>query len=215
MKKTHIYHQSIIIIYIWNMKHETKRRNVKDTRRLTDFHRFIKSAVLTIRMNISSYRLEICYTPEKCYHGYAGPPSLVLQYVPEANQIWQSGSSPSTLVNQPISKGRKSVRVLSGGGKNRRKEKRDPHESKIRYPSYFSFRYTPFVFTSNEYECIASHCWSAFFWDHFIDGMEDINIWKMQIFHIKICRFLKIHQIFWYLCRNNFFIYYVLIKIFL
>lgn len=58
------------------MKHETKRRNVKDTRRLTDFHRFIKSAVLTIRMNISSYRLEICYTPEKCYHGYAGNTSI-------------------------------------------------------------------------------------------------------------------------------------------
>lgn len=58
------------------MKHETKRRNVKDTRRLTDFHRFIKSAVLTIRMNISSYRLKICYTPEKCYHGYAGNTSI-------------------------------------------------------------------------------------------------------------------------------------------
>lgn len=154
-------------------------------------------------MNISSYRLEICYTPEKCYHSYAGPPSLVLQYVPEANQIWQSGSSPSTLVNQPISKGRESVRVLSGGGKNRRKEKRDPHESKVRYPFVFfvSVHALCIYFERIWMYRVARHrmveVLSSGIILHRRNG--DVNIWKMQIhinFHIRICGFSKILLIF-------------------
>lgn len=186
---------------------------MKDTRRLTDFHRSIKSAVLAIRMNTSSYRLEICYTPEKCYHGYAGPPpsSFVLQYVPEANQIWQSGSSPSTLVNQPISKGRESVRVLSGGGKNRRKEKRDPHESKVRYPFVFFVSVHAFCiyFERIWMYRVARHRMVEVLSSGIIlyRRNRDVNIWK--IFRIRICGFLKTRRIFWYLYRNNFFMYYV------
>lgn len=88
-----------------------------------------------------SYRREICYTLEKRYPGYVYhlPPAHVQQYVPEANQIWQSGSSPSSLVNQPISKGRE--REHSSSGKNRgqgrgAERKRPPRESKVRYVSY-------------------------------------------------------------------------------
>ena len=133
------------------------RNNVQESERKKEIGR-LSSAHKIRRPRDSneyiSYRREICYTLEKRYPGYVYhlPPAHVQQYVPEANQIWQSGSSPSSLVNQPISKGRErafeqreeqKARTRSG-----KKEISARVKGEIRFV-YFSFRNKPYLLRRN------------------------------------------------------------------